>query len=83
MATHRFNDPKDPTKGGTWFGDTGRHICDWSWDAAIKTVRVTLGVHGKRIDLSTIGEQLLTPEELRESLPRLALEAAQQITKKR
>ena len=80
MATHRFNDPKDPTRGGTWFGDYGRRICDWSWDANTKTVKVTRGKRGKRRDLSGIGEQLLTSEELRERLPQLTLETAQRIT---
>jgi hypothetical protein len=82
MATHRFNYPKDPTRGGTWFGEHGRRICDWSWDATTKTMRVTRYGRRKRIDLSNIGEQLLTAEELRERLPELALEAAQRITEK-
>ena len=77
MATHRFNHPNDPTRGGTWFGDRGRRICDWSWDAATKTVKVTRYGRGKRSDLVSIGEQLVTPEELRERLPQLALEAVQ------
>jgi hypothetical protein len=80
MATHRFNHPKDPTSGGTWFGEHGRRICDWSWDATRKTVRVTYP-RMRRIDQITIGEQLLTPGELRERLPQLALEAAQRIGK--
>ena len=83
MATHRFNDPKDPNKGGTWFGEHGRRICDWSWDATTKMVRVTRYAHGKRIDLIDIGERGMTPGELREKLPQLALEAAQRTDKKR
>jgi hypothetical protein len=82
MVTHRFNHPKDPTRGGTWFGERGRRLCDWSWDATTKTVRVTRYARAKQIDLIDIGEQLLTPEELRERLPQLALEAAQRIAKK-
>jgi hypothetical protein len=76
---HRFNHPKDPTKGGTWFGDRGRRLCDWSWDATTKTLKVTCGKHSKRIDLSNTGEQSLTPEELRDRLAQLALEIAQRI----
>jgi len=83
MATHRFNDPEDPTRGGTWFGEHGRRICDWSWDATTKTVRITRYARAKRIDLINVGEQLLAPEELRERLPQLALKAAQRIAKKR
>ena len=83
MATHRFNDPKGPTRGGTWFGEHGRRICDWSWDATTKTVNVTRYTRGKRIDLIDIGERLTTPEELREKLPQLALVAPPRTGKKR
>jgi hypothetical protein len=88
MATHRFNHPNDPTQGGTWFGEHNKRICDWSWDAATKTVRVTRYIRGryvrrKRTERINIGEQLLSPEELRERLPRLALETAQRMSKKR
>ena len=83
MATHRFNHPKDPTRGGTWFGEHGQRICDWSWDATTNTVRVTRYGRAKSIDLVNVSEQFLTPEELRERLPQLALEAGQRITKKK
>ena len=79
MPTHRFNHPNDPTQGGSWFADNGRRICDWSWNGATKTVSVTIGMQGRHIDLSAMGEQLLTPEELRDRLPQVALEVAQQI----
>ena len=82
VTTHRFYHPKDATRGGTWFADTGRRICDWSWDAASKTLTVTQGMRSKRIDLSNIGERFLTPEELRERLPQVAIEAVQGIGKK-
>jgi hypothetical protein len=82
MATHRFNHPNDPTQGGSWFGEHGRRICDWSWDATTKTVKVTRYIRRKRTDLISIGEQLLTPAELREKLSQLALEAAQRSGKR-
>jgi hypothetical protein len=82
MVAHRFNHPQDPTRGGTRFGDHSRRICDWSWDATTKTVRVACYARRKRIDLINIGEHLLTPEELRETLPQLALEATQRVGKK-
>lgn len=77
MATHRFNYPNDPTQGGTWFADTGRRICDWSWDPSTKTLKVTSYGRGKHMNLIGIGEELLTPEGLRERLPQMALEAVQ------
>jgi hypothetical protein len=50
-------------------------------DATTKAVRVTRYVRRKRTDLINLGEQLLTPAELRERLPQLALEAARRIGK--
>jgi hypothetical protein len=76
---HAFNDPKDPGKGGTWYDDHGRRLCIWYWDAGKKTVTVVRGMRGKRIDLSGIGDELLTPEELRKRFPKLAFRAAQRI----
>jgi hypothetical protein len=37
-------------------------------------------MHGKRIDLSGIADELLTPEELRKRFPKLVLRTAQRIT---
>jgi hypothetical protein len=45
-------------------------------------MRITLYARGKRIHLINIGEQLLTPEALRERLPQLALEAVHASSKK-
>jgi hypothetical protein len=81
MDTHAFNDPQDPANGGTWYDDYGRHICIWYWDADTKMVTVIRGTRGKHVNLSGIGEQLLTPEALREKLPRVAFEIAQRIIK--
>jgi hypothetical protein len=36
MPMHRFHYESDPIKGGTWFGDRGVRLCDWSWDAEKK-----------------------------------------------
>jgi hypothetical protein len=83
MGTHRFNHPNDTTQGGGWFGERGRRLCDWSWGATTKTVKVTRYMRRKRTDLINIGEQLLTPAELRDKLPQLALEAAQRVGKER
>ena len=80
MDRHEFNDPQDPTKGGTWYDDHGRRFCIWYWDAETKMVAVIRGTRGKRIKLIGIGEQHLKPEVLRNRFPQLALEAAQLIT---
>jgi hypothetical protein len=77
MPTHAFKDPADHTKGGTWFGDYGRHFCRWTWNAQTRELTVIKGPLGKRIDLSATGQ--LTPEELKTRLPVIALEAAQRI----
>jgi len=78
--THAFNDPKDPRKGGTWYDNSGRRLCIWYWDAAKKTVTVVRGMQGKRIELSGIADDLLTPEDLRKRFPKLVFRAAQRIT---
>ena len=78
-VAHTFKNPKVPTEGGTWTDEYCRVICTWGWNAATKTVTVNCGTHGRFIDLNGIGEQLLTATELRERLPQLALEIAQQI----
>ena len=80
MATHAFNDPKDPRKGGTWYDHSGKRLCIWYWDAATKTVTVVRGMQGKRIELSGIADDLLTPEDLRKRFPKLVFRAAQRIT---
>jgi hypothetical protein len=80
MATHAFNDESDFAKGGTWYGDYGRHFCKWSWDPATKTLAVQRGARGKRIDLGAFDPHDLTTEQLRQRLPELALQAAQRIT---
>jgi hypothetical protein len=77
MPTHAFSDPADYTKGGTWFGDYGRHFCRWTWNVETRELTVIKGPHGKRIDLSALGQP--TPEELKTRLPAIALEAGQRI----
>jgi hypothetical protein len=83
MPTHRFNYESDPTKGGTWFGDHGVRICDWSWDGEKKILTVRLGVHGKQISLSGVDVERLEPQEHGRRLSEAALEAAQRSTSHR
>jgi hypothetical protein len=77
MSKHAFIDPADYTKGGTWFGDYGRHFCRWTWDPTKQVLDVICGADGKHVEVAKLppsGE----PLELR--LPLLALEAAERIT---
>ena len=77
MPRHRFHYESDPIKGGTWFGDRGVRICDWSWDAGKKILRVRRGLHGKQISLSGVDLEKLEPQELGRRLSEAALEAVQ------
>jgi len=77
MPTHRFHYESDPTKGGTWFGDRGVRICDWSWNGEKRILRVWRGLRGKQIYLR------LEPQELGRRLSEAALEAAQRSTSHR
>jgi hypothetical protein len=82
MPTHRFHYESDPTKGGTWFGDHGVRLCDWSWDGAKKTLTVRRGWRGKQISLSGIDLERLDAQELGRRLSEAAFEAAHRITAK-
>jgi hypothetical protein len=78
MPTHRFNYQSDPAKGGTWFGDKGVRVCDWSWDVEKKTLTVRTvrrGPRGKQVSLS-VDLESLEPQELGKRLSEIALETA-------
>ena len=86
MPRHRFNYESDPVKGGTWFGDKGVRVCDWSWDVEKKTLTVRTvrrGPRGKQVSLSVDLEKLEPPQELGKRLSEIALEAALRIHRRR
>jgi hypothetical protein len=82
MATHRFHYESDPTKGGTWFGERGVRVCDWSWHPAKKILTVRAGRHAKQISLSDVDLERFDPKELGRRLSEAALEAKPHITAK-
>ena len=85
MPTHRFNYESDPSRGGTWFGDKGVRVCDWSWDMEGKklTVRtVRRGPAGKQVSLSVDLERL-EPHELGKRLSEIALKTALRVHRRR
>lgn len=83
MPTHRFHYEFDPTKGGTWFNDRGVRICDWSWDAEKKLLRVRRGLHSEEVSLSGVDVERLESQEFGRRLSEGALEAAQRSTSHR
>jgi hypothetical protein len=83
MPTHRFHYESDPTKGGTWFGDRGVRICDWSWNGEKRILRVWRGLRGEQIYLCDVDVERLEPQELGRRLSEAALEAAQRSTSHR
>ena len=85
MPTHRFNYESDPTRGGTWFGDKGVRVCDWSWDMeerklTVRTVR--RGPGGKQVSLG-VDLEGLEPHELGKRLSQTALETALRVHRRR
>ena len=80
MPTHRLHYESDPTKGGTWFGDRGVRICDWSWNGEKKILTVRQRMSGKQISLSGVDPERLNAQELGRRLSETALEATQQNT---
>jgi hypothetical protein len=78
-TTHRFLDEVNYAEGGEWFDDYGRRICKWSWNADAKELSVQCGLNGRRKDLSQFDENSMSDEHLRERLPSLAIEIAEDI----
>jgi hypothetical protein len=76
--THHFSDAGN-LAAGAWKHDFGQMIGTWTWDAATRELTVKVDARGKRFDLSRHGEQNFTAVKLRERLPRLAIEAAEEI----
>ena len=78
MITHNFTSADD-VFGGTWFDDYGRVICKWEWNVETKSLTVVCGSAGRQFDLSGFDAQTLDKHHLRTRLPRLAIEAAEQV----
>jgi hypothetical protein len=76
VRTHRFNYESDYTKGGTWFGNNGVRLCDWSWDGEKKILTVRRARYSEEIRLSVDVERY-SLEELGKQLSQAALEATQ------
>lgn len=71
--TPHFNAADD---GGWWGGHFGERICQWTYDAPTRQIRVSIPgrIDGKQITLPT--EQLVD----RNRVARIAIELAEQIT---
>ena len=82
MPTHRFHYESEPTKGGTWFGDHGVRLCDWSWDGKKKILTLRRGLRGTQVSLSVDVERL-EPQGLGKRLSEIALEATQRLYHRR
>ena len=77
--THRFKNNADYSEGGYWDGHYGDKICKWEWDMDSRVLTVHCGFRGRKRDLSGFGVRQFTEEILKERLPRLALEIAEDL----
>jgi hypothetical protein len=80
MPTHRFHYESDPTKGGTWFGNHGVRLVDWSWDGEKRTLTVRRGPRGTQTSIR-VDVEGLEPQELGKRLSEIALEARQRVNR--
>lgn len=73
---HRFTHADERRLEGVWLTYKGRRFCTWRFDADTGTLKTSRGVavHTARLQSKT-----RTLEELKEELPKLALEMARDI----
>ena len=78
-STHRFKNNANYAEGGYWNDEYGDKICEWEWDLNSRMLTVRCGFRGRKRDLSGFGVGQFTEEILKERLPRLALEIAEDL----
>jgi hypothetical protein len=78
-STHRLKNNANYAEGGYWNDEYGDTICEWEWDLNSRILTVHCGFHGRKRDLSGFGVGQFTEETLKERLPRLALEIAEDL----
>ncbi len=72
---HKFTQANDRDLEGVWVKPNGRRFCRWRFDAASSTLRASRGVVVSEQSVDAEGKDL---EALKEELPRIALELANQ-----
>ena len=69
---HQFTSEQPDCLKGIWFKSNGRRYCTWMFDSSTSTLLAKRGAVTRSIRI----ERPLTPAELRDELPKLALELA-------
>jgi len=73
---HRFTHADAERLEGVWLTYKGRRFCAWRFDAETATLKTSRGL---AVETATLQSETKTLEELKEELPRLALEMAREI----
>ena len=69
---HQFTSEHPDQLKGVWFKPNGRRYCTWMFDSSTSTLLAKRGA----VTRTTRIERPLTPAQLRETLPKLALDLA-------
>jgi hypothetical protein len=73
---HRFTHADEARLEGVWLTYKGRRFCAWRFDAQTSTLKTSRGI---AVESATLQSETRTLEELKEELPKLALEMAREI----
>ena len=73
---HRFTHADAERLEGVWLTYKGRRFCAWRFDAETATLKTSRGL---AVQTATLQSETKTLEELKEELPKLALEMAREI----
>jgi len=73
---HRFTHADDERLEGVWLTYKGRRYCAWRFDPETATLKTSRGV---AVQTATLQSETKSLEELKEELPKLALEMAVEI----
>ncbi len=70
---HKFTQDDDAQLAGVWLTPSRRKYCAWQFDPETRTLKASRGI---AVRTAVLEAETRTLEELRESLPQLALELA-------
>lgn len=72
---HEFTNSSDEELEGVWFKNNGRRFCAWRYEPESKTLKASRGVV---VRTATLEAETTTLAELKEQLPKMALELAKE-----
>ncbi len=72
---HKFTHDDDQRLAGVWLTPSRRTFCSWQFEPDTQTLKASRGVAVRTV---TLESETRTLEELREELPKMALELAKE-----